>query len=60
MSDAAGESRVELGSWRWWRGRGEAEGVVDGFNENGDVDRLVDVGDRSSFESGIAVADGSA
>ena len=53
------------GSWsgrrrRWlfrFRGGG-AEGFVDGFEQDGQVDWLVDVGDGAGFESGIAIADG--
>lgn len=50
------------GGWRGRRsiGRGEAEGVVDGFEKDGYVDRLVNIGDCSGFEGGIAIADGCA
>jgi hypothetical protein len=48
--------------WRrlgWRFGRGNAEGIVDGFQKGGHVDGLVNVGDRTRFEGGIAIANGS-
>lgn len=46
--------------WVWRFGGGEAEGVVDGFEQEGHVEGLVNIGDGAGFESGIAIADGSA
>ena len=44
--------------WRrfWW---GDAEGVVDGFEKDGHVNRLVNIGYGAGFEGGIAITDGS-
>jgi hypothetical protein len=36
--------------------RGEAESFIDGFQQNGHIDGLMDVGDRAGFEGGIAIA----
>jgi hypothetical protein len=54
---------IKAGRRRRWRrgiGRGEAEGFVDGFDEDVRVDRLLVVGDCTCFESGMAIADGGA
>jgi hypothetical protein len=65
------EAAVRVSGWIGGSGRGrrrgerrlrwrDAEGFVDGFEQDGHVDRLVDVGDGAGFESSIAIADGSA
>src|ERR1700721_4175816 len=53
--------RLRLGSLDWgrqWRrfGWGDAQGFVDCFQEDGNIDRFVDVGDRPWFDSGIRIA----
>lgn len=49
-------AEARLGWWRRRLGRrigcGDAEGVVDGFEKNGHVDRLVNIGDGSGLEGG--------
>jgi hypothetical protein len=41
-------------------GRRDAEGVFNSFQQDGQIDGFVDVGNGSGFESGVAIADGCA